>query len=115
MYAPGRSNAVKDLADEDRSPVNVHPRLVEHQTSPTPKRKETCAGKEEGKGVRNSIRKEKIMNTKGRRTKSQARMYAPGQSNTKKEGDLRGEGWGCGRGKKKKEKVLEIQLEKKLQ
>ena len=55
------------------------------------------------------------MNTKGRRTKSQARMYAPGQSNTKKEGDLRGEGWGCGRGKKKKEKVLEIQLEKKLQ
>ena len=55
------------------------------------------------------------MNTKGRRTKSHARMHAPEQSNIKKEGDLRGEGWVCGRGEKKKEKVLEIQLEKKLQ
>ena len=28
---------VEDLADEDCLPANVHPRLVEHQTSPTPK------------------------------------------------------------------------------
>ena len=71
---------VEDLADEDRLPTNVHPRLVEHQTSPTPK---SARG---GKGVRNSIRKEKTlaMNTKGRRT----RLYAPGRSNTNKEGNL---------------------------
>ena len=97
---------VEDLADEDRSPTNVHPRLVENQTSQTPKRKETCAGNEEGEGVRNSIIKERIMNTKGQRTKSHARMLDPGQSNTKKEGDLCGKGLGCDRGEKKKEKVL---------
>ena len=40
-------------------------------------------------------------------------MYAPGRSNTKKEGDLRGEGWGCYRVKKKEETLLGTQTEKK--
>ena len=40
-------------------------------------------------------------------------MYAPGRSSTKKEGDLRGEGWDCNRVKKKEERVLGTQTEKK--
>ena len=39
-------------------------------------------------------------------------MYAPGRSSTKKEGDLRGEGWDCNRVKKKEERVLGTQTEK---
>ena len=36
-------------------------------------------------------------------------MYAPGLSNAKKEGDLRGEEWGCDGGEKKEERVLGAQ------
>ena len=48
-----------------------------------------------------------------RTTPPRSWTYAPGRSNTKKEGDMRGEGSGCNRVNKKEERVLGTQTEKK--
>ena len=47
---------VEDLADEDCLPANVHPRLVEHQTSPTPK---SARGRKEEKVLEIQLEKKR--------------------------------------------------------